>query len=263
MAEARILVVEDEAIVAKDICRTLVRLGYAVAGTAIDAASALALAASQRPDLILMDIRLKGGIDGIDLAVTIKNRVQVPVIFLTAYSDEATIQRARRIAAYGYLIKPFEERELYATVEMALYRHQAEQRIRQMEQWLNATITSMGDGVITTDLGGQITLINPQAELLTGWAKAEALGRMLPDVYRVIRPDAPFAAPPNFVAQVREQGICFGLPPGFVLVSRQATAHPIDQSCAPIRDAQGQPIGVVIIFRERLHEVPLAALAEH
>jgi CheY-like chemotaxis protein len=119
---ALILVVEDEHIVARDIKTMLEGLAY-TAETAGSGEEALKKAADLRPDLILMDIVLKGDMDGIDAAALVRDRLQIPVIYLTAHADERTVQRAKLTAPYGYILKPFEERELYITIELALFRH--------------------------------------------------------------------------------------------------------------------------------------------
>src|SRR5579863_7317599 len=172
----RILVVEDENVVALDIQRDLISFGYVVPATAASGEEAIEKAAALRPDLVLMDIRLRGAIDGIEAAEEIRTRFDIPAIYLTAYADPATLSRARLTGALGYLIKPFGERELHAAVEVALYRHQLEQRVKESERWLAATLRSIADGVIATDARGCIRFMNPVAERLTGWTAAQAAG---------------------------------------------------------------------------------------
>src|SRR5262249_32072333 len=121
MGSARIMVVEDEGITAKDIEARLTRLGYEVTAVAHSAPDAIAKAAKKRPDLVLMDIRLKGPIDGVEAAKQLRSRFDIPVTYLTAYADDHTPARAHLTAPYGYLVKPFDERELHATIQMALY----------------------------------------------------------------------------------------------------------------------------------------------
>src|SRR5262249_25392977 len=119
---ARILVVEDEAVVALDVEDRLRRLGHEVVGTADSAASALALPAEVRPDLVLMDIALRDGADGIAAAERLRAELAVPVVFVTAFADSETLERAKRVSPHGYIVKPFDERDLRATIEIALYR---------------------------------------------------------------------------------------------------------------------------------------------
>lgn len=129
---ARILIVEDEAIIADDLRRALVRLGYEVCAVTDDGAEAVALSQSHRPALVLMDIHLAGSIDGIEAASAIRGRYDVPVVFLTAYSDEATLHRAKLAEPLSYLLKPFDERELRTAIELGLYLHRIAQERRAL-----------------------------------------------------------------------------------------------------------------------------------
>lgn len=131
MAKTSILVVEDESIVAKDIQNSLKKLGYSVPSIENSGEDAIDAAGQHRPDLILMDIMLKGEISGIEAAEQIKNRYQIPVIFLTAYADESTLSKAKVTEPYGYIIKPFKEIDLHTSIEMALYKHGKEQEVRK------------------------------------------------------------------------------------------------------------------------------------
>ncbi len=136
MPPPRLLIVEDEIIVAMDLEQELLDLGYQVAGIAASGEEAVAMALETRPDLVLMDIRLGGDMDGIDAARQIHHQLDVPVIYLTAYADQETIQRARLTGPFGYLAKPFQERDLHTTIEMALYKHQTEKKLRAYAQAL-------------------------------------------------------------------------------------------------------------------------------
>lgn len=131
MAKTSVLVVEDESIVAKDIQNSLKKLGYAVPSVENSGEDAIDAAGQHRPDLILMDIMLKGEISGIEAAEQIRNRYQIPVIFLTAYADESTLSKAKVTEPYGYIIKPFKEIDLHTSIEMALYKHGKEQEVRK------------------------------------------------------------------------------------------------------------------------------------
>ncbi|MBU4259376.1 MAG: response regulator, partial [Desulfobacteraceae bacterium] len=123
MSDTRILVVEDEGIIAKDIKNILSFLGYSVIGIASSGEEAIEKAMEMHPDLVLMDIVLEGDMDGVKAAEHIRDRFDIPVVYLTAYSDDTTLQRAKITEPYGYILKPFQERELYTTIEMALYKH--------------------------------------------------------------------------------------------------------------------------------------------
>jgi PAS domain S-box-containing protein len=174
-----ILVVEDESIVAEDIQNSLQRMGYTVCGVASSGKEALQLAKDLNPDLVLMDIVLKGGIDGIETAETIRTQNDIPVVYLTAHADKKTLERAKITEPYGYLMKPIEDTELHTTIEMAVYKHKTEKKVQETEQWLSTVLNSIGDGVIATDIQGTITFMNPVAEQLTGYTHTEAVGTPL------------------------------------------------------------------------------------
>ncbi|MHC1744177.1 MAG: response regulator [Syntrophobacteraceae bacterium] len=134
MKPARVLIVEDEAIVAMDIADRLSGMGYELAGQTANGELALTLAKEQKPDLVLMDIRLQGDMDGVTAAEAIRHQFRVPVIFLTAYSEETTLHRAKRTEPFGYILKPFDDRELRSTIEIALYKHRSEEEIRRLNR---------------------------------------------------------------------------------------------------------------------------------
>ncbi len=179
-----ILVVEDEVLVARDIKSRLTRMGYEVLGMACKGAEAIEKALSLRPDLVLMDIHLADNIDGVDAAGKIRETYDVPVIFCTAYSNEETLERAMVTTPYGYVLKPFDNRELEINIEIALYKHRIEHDLSTARRRLDATLTSISDGVIVTDLQGKVCMINPMAEKITGWCRESAeissLSRVMP-----------------------------------------------------------------------------------
>ncbi|MBE0631886.1 MAG: response regulator, partial [Burkholderia vietnamiensis] len=187
MTSAQILIVEDDRIVARDIAQQMSRAGYVVVGSTGSGEDALALvetlAADSKPDLVLMDVRLEGELDGIDTARRIREARDIPVVFLTAYADEETIRRATAAEPYGYVLKPFDDMQLRTVVEMALYKHGAERRLRESEQRYAITLSSIGDGVLSTDVDGFVTFVNLAGEALTGWSRSEATGRRLGEVF--------------------------------------------------------------------------------
>ena len=158
----------------RDIKSRLTRMGYEVLGTATKGSEAIQKALDLRPDLVLMDIHLQDEIDGVDAAIAIRETYDVPVIFCTAYSNEETLARAMVSTPYGYVLKPFDNRELEITIEIALYKHRVEKDLSSMSKRLDATLTSISDGVIATDLKGKICLFNPMAEKITGWCQQNA-----------------------------------------------------------------------------------------
>jgi PAS domain S-box-containing protein len=160
MSKRRILIVEDELIVAKDLQNTLEARGYEVVGKAASGPEALEKAGNLNPDLILMDIILKGEADGIETAREIQKLRDVPVIFLTAYGDQETLERVKAVNPFGYILKPYEERELQTAIEVALVRNNLEMKLNQTVSLLGATIESTADGLMVVDPKGHITLHN-------------------------------------------------------------------------------------------------------
>jgi len=248
MKQTRILIVEDEAIVSLDVQDRLRELGYEVTGVADRGDAALVMVASTRPDLVLMDIRLKGGMDGIAAAEEIRRHWHIPVIYLTAFSDDNTLQRAKVSEPFGYIIKPFEDREIQSAIEMALYKHQAEVRLRESERRYATTLTSIGDGVIATDSLGGVTFMNPVAETLTGWSLAEARGRPLVDVFKIVNEQTRLAVE-DPVAKVLSEGKAVGLANHTILIGRNGSEIPIDDCASPILDDPGQITGTVLVFQ--------------
>ena len=139
MDAARIMIVEDNTTVAKDLRQSLESLGYEVPIVAATGRESIVEAERHQPDAVLMDIKLRGGMDGITAAEEIQSRFEIPVLFLSAYSDRELLQRAKRVGSFGYLIKPFEERELYTMLETTLYKAEAERERRRMESRLRQT----------------------------------------------------------------------------------------------------------------------------
>lgn len=168
----RIVVVEDEAIIAADIERRIERLGYECVGVADNGADARALIAQQRPSLVLMDIIIQGSSDGIEVAAEVGRLSDVPIVFLTAHADASTIQRAKAVGPYGYLVKPFEERELHTTIEMALFRHRSEAKARLLRQSLMSASTAIGV-VDARDERQRFIMCNPAFETMTGYTAEE------------------------------------------------------------------------------------------
>ena len=146
-AEPRILVVEDEAVIAMDIEDRLERMGYVVVGSAADGDRAVKLAELHKPDLALMDIHIRGDRDGIEVAEIFARDFNIPCIFLTAYSDEATIQRAIRTQANGYLLKPFHDREMRATVELALFKHKTARQLSEYRTALEEKVAELEEAL--------------------------------------------------------------------------------------------------------------------
>jgi two-component system cell cycle sensor histidine kinase/response regulator CckA len=249
MTPSQILVVEDEAIIAEDIEDTLKELGYGVAGTASSAEQAIQKVARTHPDLVLMDIRLPGIKDGIDAAQQIFAHFRTPLVYLTGHTDAVTLDRAKTTEPLGYLLKPFSGRELHAVVEIALYKHRMERKLRESEQRFATTLRSIGNAVIATDRQGMITFLNPAAEALTRWGRQEALGKDLSEVFRIISEETRHPTE-NPVTKAIQEDRVVALADYTLLIDRDGTERPIADIAAPIKEDTGQVTGAVLVFHD-------------
>jgi CheY-like chemotaxis protein len=177
----RILIAEDESIVALDLARRVELMGYSVVGVEASGEAVINLADQQRPDLVLMDIRLQGN-DGIYAASKIRQRFDIPVVFVTAHSDQATLSAAKSASPFGYIIKPFEDRDLRTSIEIAVYRHQTEREMAHRERLLAATFRAVTDAIIAVDKGCLVTMMNPAAEELVRQPLASVISKSLSEV---------------------------------------------------------------------------------
>jgi len=173
MNKKSILIVEDEKIISKDIKSILIKFGYEVSGIAVSGKEVFAQIQKHKPDLILMDIILKGDLSGIDTAEKIIERWNIPIIYLTAYADEQTLQKAKTTIPYGYILKPFEEKELYAIVEMAFHKHKLEKKLIQSVEYTRNIIDSSLDMIITINKDEKIVEFNRAAEEIFGYSKKD------------------------------------------------------------------------------------------
>ena len=177
--ETRILIVEDDGIIARDIQQTLVRLGYAYPIVVSSGEEAVQRATEIPPDLVLMDIKLKGPMDGVEAAQQIRARFDIPVVYLTAYADDLTLRRAKVTAPFGYVLKPFEEDDLHSTIEMALYRHEMERTLAQRLERFQALVEGASDIALVLDSSGIIRYASPAIEQVLGYGPKELMGRRI------------------------------------------------------------------------------------
>jgi len=248
MTKTNVLIVEDEIIVAKNIEAMLKVLDYDVAGICISGEQAIKVVAEKKPDLILMDIVLGDDIDGIQAAAKILEEVTVPIIFVTSYSDDDNLKRAKETAPYGYIIKPIQEKELLAGIEIALERYNLEQKIRENEQLLQTTLRSISDGIITTDKKGHILYINNIGEKIIGRSYQDIKGKSLNSVFKLIYDDTnkelcKFIENPSRVKKLTK------IPPSTIIPKIDSTKI-IDGSISPILETTGKTRGSVLVFRD-------------
>ena len=246
MDKVQVLIVEDEAIVSMDLRYKLESLGYSVPAETGSGEEAVDAAARLHPDVVLMDIRLSGEMDGIDAAAQIRDQFGVPVVYLTAYADETTLERAKLTEPFGYLLKPVEPRTLQTILEVAIYKHQIEKWLKESERWLSGVLQSTSDAVITTDREGKVNLMNPAAESLLGLTRSQALGKNLAELITLT--DQPASGHPVWRA-LSENAIVPFTEDACLVVSK-GNVVPISGSAAPIRDDEHKVTGVVLTLRD-------------
>ncbi|NJD53442.1 MAG: response regulator [Candidatus Methanoperedens sp.] len=249
----KIIIVEDEVIIAEGLQRKLTTMGYDIIGIASSGEEAVKKVKENNPDLVLMDIVIHGKIDGIETAAQIHSLFDIPVVYLTAYADEKTLERAKITEPFGYLIKPFKDRELQITIEIALYKHgmgqklkESEKSLREKNQWLTAVIESVGDAVIATDPDGSIRLMNPIAEALTGWKQNDAIGKPLTCVFNIISETNIKLEDP--VRKAVKEDIFYGLADHTILITKEGMKIPVDIIGSSIKIDGNNIIGIVLIF---------------
>jgi PAS domain S-box-containing protein len=236
MTEAQILIVEDEPAVAEVIRFKLKNNGYVPLATASSGEEAIRLAGELRPDLALMDIGLAGNLDGVVAAAEIHTRFDIPVVYMTAHSDESTLARARASAPYGYILKPFDDRELRSTLEIALYRHEQEQRVRESEARYRDLYENAPNAYFSVGTDGLIRQCNRRASELLGFPKEELVGRSAFELY-ADTPQGKVKAEELFEQFLADGEVC-----GEELQMRRAdgTLLWVSLTRNPVRDAAGK-----------------------
>jgi two-component system cell cycle sensor histidine kinase/response regulator CckA len=243
-----ILIVEDEGIIAGHIASLLLKTGYEVAGIVESSEEALAKIPELNPALVLMDIRIKGSMDGIETTAKLRESLDVPVVYLTAHTDQQTIDRAKITGAFGFLTKPIHHTSLATTIEMAIHKHAADSAVRNQRAWISTVLGTMADAMAVIDRDGKVQFLNAPAEELTGWANEEARDRDIATILplrqlasglpanQVLYPPSSPQPPGN-------------LPPGLIASRRSGRRFPIEGEIAPSVD-NGRVVGAVLTFRD-------------
>ena len=256
-----ILVVEDDKSVAFFIQASLKSLHYNVLGIVDNGDAAIEIISKNRPSLVLMDIMILGDKDGIETAQIIKDRFNVPVIYMTAFSNDNSIERAKATEPYGYLIKPFELKELKSTIEIALYKNAADKKQKEADLWFKTTLESIGDGVIATDSQNNVKFMNHVAEKLCGYSFQESNGQNINMIYNT-NPDVSTEAIIYF-SKENPQNFMKNLSTNKILSTKNGSSYPIEEKISSIVDENGNVFGKVITFRDtsKRRETELAVLA--
>lgn len=245
----RVLVVEDEWVVAIDVRGCLEELGYLVVAIVTSGEEAIIKARELRPDVVLMDIRLEGEMDGTQAAQQIWNELQIPIIYATGYSDKATVDRATETEPFGYVLKPIKESDLYVAITLALQQQARTIQLREDRQWMATILKVIGDGVVVIDTQGQVKYLNLVAESLTGWQLREALNRPLSQMFPLCDEQTQVAIenPANQALQTGE--IAYLVNPA-LLTRKDGTQVLVADSAAPLRGDAGAVTGAVMVFRD-------------
>ncbi|MEH2240101.1 GGDEF domain-containing response regulator [Nostoc sp.] len=249
MFARKILIVEDEKILASNIRKSLQKLGYSVSEITKSGEEAIKKVAETHPHLVLIDICLAGEIDGVHIADIIQNHFHVPVVYLTEHSEYKTLHKNQLSDPFSYIVKPFIESDLHFAIEMALYKHQSKKTLCEEKQKLAAIINSMGCAVIVTYANGCIQMMNPIAEIITGWKQSEAFGKDLVEVVDLVDTNVGETIG-NLATHVIEAGEIFNLPDNCTLITKDGKEVAIGDNVAPIRDQNGNITGAVLVFQD-------------
>lgn len=249
MEKIKILVVEDESIVAKDIQATLIRLGYDVPAVASSAQVAFTKLEEIKPDLVFLDIRLKGDLDGIHISEHIKKTYDIPVIFLTSYVDKSTLDRAKVTEPYGYLVKPFNENDLRTTIETALYKFQKDQAVRQNEQRYANALQNVEDAIIITDNECRVTFLNPRAETITGYGNDSAQGVNIFKLLKIENEEYSLVNADSLNKRIKD-GEALTISDCSITLMRDYSVLRGSVTASPMRDEKNAVIGNAFLLRE-------------
>jgi PAS domain S-box-containing protein len=249
MANSQILVVEDESTVAITIQDILKSFGYTVPAIVCCGEEAIQKVGEIQPDLVLMDIRLEGFMDGVEAAEKIRSDFNIPVVYLTAYMDDSTVQRAMFTEPFGFIPKPFEPRELHTAVELALYKHKIEMKLKESEQLLSTVLENIDDAVISIDINGCITFMNLTAEKITCCGQKDVIGKSLTKALHVMD-DQKRPLNRNSLTNILRKGVVVDFANYTRLIDKDGSEVFIESSAAPIKDAKGHITGAVLVIRD-------------
>ena len=249
----QIVIVEDEGITAMHLRALLGGFGYNVTGIEDTAEGALDRIAATRPDLVLMDIRLKGRMDGVTAGHLIHGRYGIPVVFLSAHNDEGTLQRVKASHAYGFVVKPFAEQDVEIAVETALFRHHIDSALAEAEGPSNFSLGETGSPQLATDPAGRVVYMNQAAEQLLGWQQSDAYKRAAAEVLPYRGEDGE-VVDEHPVAMAIRDGVPTASEPDTVVLARDGSSLSVTCRVAPVRASSGQLIGVVVSLRRRQQE---------
>lgn len=245
MASVKILIVDNDRAVTRDLKQRLTRLGYEVVGVATTSDDAITQTNKLKPNLVIMNIRLRSGRDGVKTGALIHSTSNTPIIYFSSQAGQDTVQRAGSTGSFGHIIIPFDDSQLFVTIEVARVRYKLESQLRESEQWLNGVLMSIGDGVIAVDNSGKVRFINARAKKITGWSQDKATGMSLLEVFKLKdETSGELIDPSSRLAQAGEAGL------EALLTARDGSQIHLEVNFSPLTDAQKRMQGMVLAFRD-------------
>ncbi|MCX6692278.1 MAG: response regulator [Methanoregula sp.] len=249
MQPKKILIVEDEGVVALSLQAVLNKMGYMVVGIAITGNEAIRMVTDLHPDVILMDIHIKGDKDGIQTTAKINEVSDVPVIYLTAYADDETVSRALKTRSHSYLVKPYNPRELYSNIEFAIYKRRLKDRIGTHRENLEMLLTKIPDTGIIFDTNGKVVYLNSAAETLTGWKSDELIGRNVFDILNISVSQVDDVMDDSLLRTLALGAINY-LPPVATIQTKGGKTRRVNLKTGLVKDDSGEHKFIVILLKE-------------
>ncbi|PKL63942.1 MAG: PAS sensor protein [Methanomicrobiales archaeon HGW-Methanomicrobiales-3] len=248
MQEKSVLIVEDEGVVALSIQAALTKMGYTVVGIAVTGAEALSLAREHKPDVILMDIHIKGDMDGIQTTEKLNEVSDIPVIFLTAYADDETVKRALKTKSTSYLVKPYNPRELYSNIEFAIYKRRMKDRAGSHRENLELFFTRSSGAGLIIDMQNRVVFANSAAEILLGWTVEEMRGK---NFFSLVNPSASTADGPidDTVKGILDLEAVDYLPPLARISTKSDRIRTVSLKTAIVREEDGENRFLMILMQ--------------
>jgi len=257
-----VLLVEDEALIAEEIRHSLERAGLIVSGTPSSAQEAIESCLKCRPDIAIVDLRLKGNVDGIDTASTLRTQFNIPIVFLTAHANESDLERAKKVEPVGFVMKPVVIPELVGGLKLGLVKHEAERKLRASEQRLATTLRCFSDAVIVVDRDAKVTFLNESSFRLLKTSTENAIGRPLTAILNLIHPHERHSLLPDILTappliESKNQGT--QLPQKGILI-RGKDEVPLEIQSVPMEDGSGTTIGTILVMRDISEQLRVDAI---
>ncbi|HAV77803.1 MAG TPA: hypothetical protein DCX53_10690 [Anaerolineae bacterium] len=250
MTHAKILIVENDLVVANNLVLLLEQLRYEIIGVTQSGEMAEKMTDDLKPDLILMNMQLRERQDGIKTGKLIREKIDIPIIYVSSNASQSTIKRAKDTGPFGYIFEPFDKTHIFAAIETAIMRHHLESRVQKSRQWLKGILTSISDGVIAIDGDGRVQFINPIAEKLTGWSATHALNQNLYSIFHLRSSVTGELVDISQISDGGTKGYFTDSEIDLILLSNSKVSVPIDLKVSSITGESGNILGTVIAFQD-------------